>query len=211
MNIFKHTGAALLAAFLAGTSAHPAAPQTVFQQTLRIDRGFDGLLRHDGTVFNASQLAGKPTLVFFGFTSCSTICPVALNTMTLAAEELERRYGKPAVPNLILVTTAPEHEGTDQLKAYLANFHPGFVGLAAQKGAFSSAPDVQGRVQQIESVLNTFGAERVGHHSPFAYLMNGQGRFIGKPLRTQDTPERLAEEIAALLDLKTDLAATPSP
>ena len=211
MSIFKHTGAALLAAFLAGAPALPSYSQTPAQQHLRMDSGFNGLLRHDGTVFNTSQLAGKPTLLFFGFTSCGTICPTALNALTLAAEELERRHGKDAVPNLLLVTTAPEHEGTDHIAGYLKHFHPGFIGLAAQKDAFSSDPQVVAKVQQIERLLEKFRVVRDSHHSPFAYLMGGDMRFLGRPLNTQDSPESLASTIAALLDLKTDVAARPQP
>jgi cytochrome oxidase Cu insertion factor (SCO1/SenC/PrrC family) len=214
MKVSLNTGAALLAAFLA-TTALPGGvrAQTPAQQTLSMSSSFDGLLRHDGTVFNRRQLAGKPTLLFFGFVSCGTICPTALNTITLAAEELEKRYGKDAVPNLLFVTTLPGHEGADQIAAFLKNFDSRFIGLAAQKGieALSGDRAALAKVQQIESVLEQFRAVRLDHHSPFAYVMGADGRFIGKPLNTQDSLESFVRSIAATLKLDTDLAAKPSP
>src|SRR5690606_25579706 len=106
-------------------------------------------------------------------------------------------------------------EGADQLKAYLKtrNAHPDFIALAAQQGieALLNDPQALAKVQQIETLLDRFGAVRGGHHSPFAYLMGADGRFVGMPLNTQDGPEALVQAIAKTLGLKTAFAATPSP
>lgn len=204
----KKISAALIAAFLSAAFPADAFPQTAAQQNLIIGKGFDGLVRHDGTVFNHRQLAGKPTLLFFGFVSCGSICPTALQTITLAAEDLAKKYGADKVPNLVFVTTRPTHEGADQLAGFLKNFHPGFIGLGAQKGIESlmGDPVALSKVQQIEMLIERFRVVRGDHHSPFAYLMDADLRFIGKPLNTQANPEQLAAEMSKILNLKTDLA-----
>lgn len=214
MTPFTKLGAATLAAFLVTSQMSPPAlaQMTQAQRDIRMDNHFDGLLRHDGKLFHQRDLAGKPTLIFFGFTSCGSVCPMGLNTITLTAEELARRHGSAAVPNLLFVTTLPTHEGAEMLAGYLRHFHPDFIGLTAQKGieALQGDPAALRKVQQIENVLDRFRVVRAGHHSPFAYLMDGQGHFLGKPLNTQDGPDKLAAEIAALLNLKTDLAVYPA-
>lgn len=209
--------AALIAAFMAAAPAlslpYPAAAHSPAQRTLSLDSGFDGLIRHDGSAFDRRQLAGRPTLIFFGFTSCGTICPTALNAITIAAEELEKQYGAASVPNLLFVTTLPTHEGADQLKGYLKHFHPGLIGLGAQQGIEALTGDAAAlaRVRQVERLIERFRSVRNDHHSPFAYLMDGQGRFVGTPLNTQDDPLILAQSIARTLGLNTDLAARPAP
>lgn len=214
----RRMAVALMAAFvaaapLAAFAHHPAPAQTPAQRMLTLDSGFDGLIRHDGSLFDRRQLNGRPSLLFFGFTSCGTICPTALNTITIAAEELEKLYGRENVPNLLFITTLPSHEGADQLKGYLRHFHPGLIGLGAQQGieALTGDANALARVRQVERLIERFRSVRNDHHSPFAYLMDGQGRFVGVPLNTQDDPLKLARDIAAILRLKTDMAAHPLP
>ncbi|MCD8498298.1 MAG: SCO family protein [Alphaproteobacteria bacterium] len=212
-NKISNITAAIMAAFVTATALPaPALPQTTAQQTLSLGSKLDGLMRHDGTVFNQNQLVGKPTLVFFGFISCGSICPTALNTITLAAEELERRYGKDKVPHLLFMTTQPTHEGADQIASFLQHFHPDFIGISAQKGIEALLGDrtALARVQQIDGVLSQFRAMNADHHSPFAYLMDSQGRFI-RLLNTQDDYSIFVRQITDALKLDQTMAVHPLP
>lgn len=194
-----------------GSAPPQTASPSAAQRNLAIGPAFDGLLRHDGQVFDRRQLAGKPTLIFFGYVSCSTVCPVALNTITLAVEELERQYGRDAVPNILFLTTLPEQEGTDQVADFIQHFDPRIVALAAQKTAFGRDPATLKRVRQVEALLTQFRIVRDDHHAPFAYLMGADGRFVGRPLNTQNAPEEMARAIAGLLRLSPRQNAAPAP
>lgn len=186
-------------------------PQSPAQRSLMIGPAFDGLLRHDGSVFNRRDFAGKPTLIFFGYVSCSSVCPIALNGITLAMEELEKQYGRDAVPNILFITTLPEQEGTDQVADFIQHFDPRIIGLAAQKSAFAGDPATLARIRQIETLLDNFRIVREDHHSPFAYLMDAGGRFVGRPLNTQNSPEDLARMIANILHLSPRSSNSPAP
>lgn len=213
----KSGAAALVLAASLSSGVFPVAAQaqrpTAAQSGLALDKGFDGLWRQDGTPFDHRQLAGKPTLVFFGFVSCGSVCPTALQSMTVTAEDIAAKYGKENVPNLLFVTTLPEHEGAQQIQAFLKNFHPSLIGLSAQKAgeAFLGDSAALQKVQQIEKLLERFRIVRDGHHSPFAYLVGPDLKFIGKPLNTQDGPDRMAAEIIRLLGLDKKAGLNPAP
>lgn len=63
-------------------------------------------------------------LVFFGYTSCPDICPIALGTMDHAKMIL---INKPLV--LIFITIDPERDTPERIKNYLSNFKSPIVGL----------------------------------------------------------------------------------
>jgi len=69
---------------------------------------------------------GKVVVVFFGYTQCPDVCPTTLAELAqvkkLLGADGDRVQG-------VFVTIDPERDTAELLKAYVANFDPGFVAL----------------------------------------------------------------------------------
>lgn len=72
------------------------------------------------------DFADSVTVVFFGFTSCPDVCPSTLLRLKQARAALgaEAQHVK-----VVLVSVDPQRDSREQLRAYLDNFDPSFVGL----------------------------------------------------------------------------------
>jgi protein SCO1/2 len=87
------------------------------------------LTDQDGQPVSLSQLQGKWTVLFFGYTFCPDICPTTLAQLRQIKSGLPRE----AVDKLriVLVSVDPDRDTPQQLKQYLAYFDEQFVGLRA--------------------------------------------------------------------------------
>ncbi|MFS2156328.1 SCO family protein [Pseudomonas sp. Pseusp122] len=87
------------------------------------------MTNQDGQAVSLSELKGKWTLLFFGYTFCPDICPTTLAQLRQIKSELP----KEAVSNLrvVLVSVDPNRDTPQQLKQYLGYFDKDFVGLSA--------------------------------------------------------------------------------
>lgn len=85
------------------------------------------LTDQDGQPLSLSQLKGKWTVLFFGYTFCPDICPTTLAQLRQIKSELPRE----AVDKLrvVLVSVDPDRDTPQQLKQYLGYFDKEFVGL----------------------------------------------------------------------------------
>lgn len=84
------------------------------------------LTDQDGRARSLADFKGKVLVVFFGYTQCPDVCPT---TMAEVAE-VKRSLGADGDKvQGVFVTIDPERDTAALLKAYLASFDPGFVGL----------------------------------------------------------------------------------
>jgi protein SCO1/2 len=79
----------------------------------------------DDKVFNNSSLKGQWTLMFFGFTSCATLCPTTLAELAKMYRILEHKKIK-QLPNVVMVSIDPERDTLDKLSQYMSAFHSNF-------------------------------------------------------------------------------------
>ena len=111
------------------TACSPSTSKPVFQS---IDltgadyaKGFT-LADHTGKARSLADFAGQVVVVFFGFTQCPDMCPTALAELA----EVKRLLGKNGSKMQgIFITLDPERDTPEVLKAYVANFDPGFLAL----------------------------------------------------------------------------------
>ena len=116
---------------------------------------------------------GKPSLVFFGFTSCPDICPTTLFELTKGLEEL----GSDADHlNIVFITVDPERDTPQQLALYLASFDPRITGLSGTPKNISAAMRAY-RVYAHKVPLQ--GGDYTMDHTAAIYMMNSEGQFVG--------------------------------
>ena len=88
-------------------------------------QGFS-LADHNGKQRTLKDFSGKVVVVFFGFTQCPDVCPTSMAELAQVKELLGVDGDK---LQAIFMTVDPERDTPELLKAYMANFDPGFLAL----------------------------------------------------------------------------------
>ncbi|KAL8387524.1 hypothetical protein RB595_009845 [Gaeumannomyces hyphopodioides] len=149
------------------------------------------LIDQHGRPFSSTDLRGRYSLVYFGFSHCPDICPEELDKMAAMFDLVQAARPGALVP--VFVTCDPARDTPKVLKDYLAEFHEGFVGLTgtydqikamckAYRVYFSTPTDVKP------------GQDYLVDHSIYFYLMDPQGDFV-EALGRQHSPEQAAKII----------------
>ncbi len=76
--------------------------------------------------FNNASLLHHWTMVFFGFTSCPSICPTTMAELS-KMERLLEEQGVTPLPQVVLISLDPEHDSLERLKQYVTAFNPHFI------------------------------------------------------------------------------------
>ena len=155
-------------------------------------KGFE-LADHNGAQRTLADFKGKVVVVFFGFTQCPDVCPTALTDLA----EVKRLLG-PQGDKLqgIFVSVDPERDTPEVLKAYMANFDPGFL---AMRPTPAQLPEVA-RAFKIfyKKVEGQTPTSYTMEHSAGSYVFDTQGR-VRLYTRPAIGAQGLAEDIALLL------------
>lgn len=96
----------------------------------------------DGGRFTLAGAAGRPVLLFFGYTRCPDVCPQTLAKLTAALGELGAAADDVTV---VFATVDPAHDTAAVVDAYLADYDDrivGLVGTAAELARLAADYDV---------------------------------------------------------------------
>ena len=93
------------------------------------------LVDAQGRPFATADLEDRITLMFFGFTHCPDICPITLQTLALARDDLIERGVES--PDVLFVSVDPERDSPDRIRRYLDNFDPAFGGVTGPDEAIA--------------------------------------------------------------------------
>ena len=137
---------------------------------------------------------GKLLVITFGYRYCPDVCPTNLAAIGNALEKLSADQRKRFQP--IFITVDPERDTTENLKPYVQQFYPSFIGLA-------------GMPAQIEAVAKTFKVyykKVVGptpeaysfDHTSFIYVTDDHGEVI-KVFSYNSTIEEMADGLSHIL------------
>jgi len=137
----------------AGLGLTPAQPRPEFTLTDTAGRPY-----RFGTA-----TAGKPTLLYFGYTHCPDVCPTTLADIALALQAVPAPIRQQT--QVVFVTTDIKRDTPAVLKRYLGQFDPGlpnpFIGLtgsqpqidAAQVAAHVTLAQDDGQTHSAEVLL----------------------------------------------------------
>lgn len=73
------------------------------------------------------ETAGKPTLVYFGYTHCPDICPLTMSNIAVAKKQLPKSEQDEL--RVVFVTTDPARDTPAELGKWLKGIDPEFIGL----------------------------------------------------------------------------------
>lgn len=196
VSVRRQTLRALAATLVAGLLA-ACSPEALKFKSIDITgadyvKGF-ALPDHNGVQRSLADFKGKAVVVFFGFTQCPDVCPTALADLA----EVKRLLG-PQGDKLqgIFVSVDPERDTPEVLKAYMANFDPGFLAL---RPSMDQLPDVaKGFKVFYKKVEGPTPTSYTIEHSAGSYVFDPQGR-VRLYTRQAVGAQGLAEDIALLL------------
>ncbi|MBP6394851.1 MAG: SCO family protein [Giesbergeria sp.] len=153
------------------------------------------LTDHNGQRRSIKDFQGKVVIVFFGFTQCPDVCPTSMQELAQVKQELgadgDRLQG-------IFISVDPERDTLEMLKAYMANFDPGFLALRPTP---EELPALTKNFKiYYKKVDGTTPTSYTMDHSAGSYVYDPQGRLriyhrygSGAEALTQDVRTLLKE------------------
>ncbi|MCW2873963.1 SCO family protein [Actinacidiphila oryziradicis] len=109
------------------------------------------------------ETAGKPTLIYFGYTHCPDVCPTTMSDIAIAKSKLSK--AQQTALRVVFVSTDPTRDTPKRLTEWLNAMDKSFIGLTGdfttiQAGARSVGVDVEKPVKAKDgSITSTHGAQ----------------------------------------------------
>jgi protein SCO1/2 len=142
-----------------GAVINPPYPATDFKLT-----------DQTGQPFQLSELHGKVTLLFFGFSQCADICPATLAEF----KQIHAKLGNEAKnAAFVFITVDPEHDTPDVLIKYLAKFGPAITGLTGTRNQLLPVWKSYGVYQQ--GITSAVSLDSMVDHSSYVYVIDRSG------------------------------------
>ncbi|MDT0278171.1 SCO family protein [Blastococcus goldschmidtiae] len=118
-----------------------------------------------------AETAGRPTLLFFGYTDCPDICPTTMADVAVALRTVDPTIAEQV--QVVFVTTDPATDTPEVLGEYLGRFDAdlpvGFVGLTGDQEAIEQAqlsagvPLAEDDGRAHSALLLLYGADDAAH------------------------------------------------
>ena len=106
----------------------PPAPRTATILPAPGDVPEFALVDHSGSAIGRDVFKGHWNLVFFGFTHCPDICPLTLQVLADAKQQLAGK-GQDPLPRIVLVSVDPARDTPELLNQYVAYFGEDNLGI----------------------------------------------------------------------------------
>ena len=160
--------------------------------------GAFSLVNQDGQNVTEADFAGKPILVFFGFTYCPDVCPLSLDLLGAALDKLAETAPETAARlQPVFISVDPARDTPAQMKDYLSYFHPSLTGLTGSRAQIDAVKKAFRVYAARAKDTDANGHYNVDHSSLF-YLMDGDNRYLAHFTHNL-TPTQLAAGLAAKL------------
>ena len=140
-------------------------------------RGGDFTLNSSEGPLYLKDLRGSVVLLFFGYTSCPSVCPISLATMSsvfskMLPDDLKRAKA-------LFISLDPERDDVAVLKQYTGYFHPNILGLTEDIAVVIKVAEQYGIKYEKTFVPESTLGYVISHSSDIIVL-----GLDGKPRRT---------------------------
>ena len=153
------------------------------------------LVHQSGRPFTNNDLLGHWTFLYFGYSYCPDVCPLALTDLN----RLQRRLataGADGDTAYLFVSVDPQRDTPERLRDYVTYFNPKFQGATGSDEALS--PLIKALHAFYQRVDNPDAPERYTmDHTSTISLIDPQGRLRAIFTPPQD-PERMATDFLAI-------------
>lgn len=208
-NIHRHTVtvalavAALVAGMLISRSVDDerigAAGAAATSQSVRVleaPRILPDVQLRDATdsAWTPANLAGRWTLVFFGFTSCPDVCPDTLYKLSGAVGQLPEDLR----PTVLMVSVDPMRDTPEDLGRYVKWFNPAFEGVVGTNADIARLQTFANAMGAAFTYTPTEDGAYTVDHSAAVFLTNPDGH-LAAIFSTPHEPARMAEDLRRIL------------
>ena len=214
MRTKKFAAAALLAAATltlsaCGSGDDGAAPVTVVSEepgsdraATVLDKPFEKpdlvLTDTEGKTYDfREETAGRPTLIYFGYTNCPDICPLTMNNIAVAKKQLPK--AEQDALRVVFVTTDPERDTSAALGKWLKGIDPQVVGLTGdfdtiQAGARTLGISIEPPHKEKGKTVSTHGTQVIAFSpkTDGGYVLYGEDATVED--YTKDLPKIIKGE-----------------
>jgi len=125
----------------------------------------------DGKPLNLARFRGRVVLLAFGFSHCTVVCPVTLATLAGARKKLG---AVAADVQVVYVTVDPERDDAAQMRRFVRNFDPTFIGGVGTRAEIDAAQKSYGVSSKKEVFAS--GGYAIAHSSS-VYMIDRAGRL----------------------------------
>ncbi|MEU6417019.1 SCO family protein [Streptomyces spiralis] len=144
------------------------------------------------------ETAGRPTLLYFGYTHCPDICPLTMNNLAVAKKALPKAEQDKL--RVVFVTTDPGRDTPAELGAWLKGIDTQFIGLTGdfatiQAGARSIGISIEPTKKDKNGKLVSVHGTQVMAFSPKTdrgYVIYGEDTTVDD--YTKDLPKLIKGE-----------------
>jgi len=176
----------------------PAELQAVLWPAPRQLTAFE-LPEAGGKGLNLSRLADKWTLLFFGYTNCPDVCPMALSVMKAVYDDLAEYPQIQAKTQVVFVSVDPDRDSPAHVAEYVTYFDKSFIGVTG------SAEAINGLAKQmsagyIKEKPEDDGSYQVSHTGSI-YLIGPKQRIQGA-FSPPHKPKVITEQYLKILKLR---------
>ncbi len=139
---------------------------------------------------------GKATLIFFGYTHCTDICPATMADY----KKIKAQLGSQANDVLfVFISVDPERDTPEVVSQYVSNFDPSFVGLTGSQAELEPVWKIFG-VYVEKGIPNSMGDYEFSHSSRvYALDRNGDLRLT---YEFGADPQAITQDVEHLLKEK---------
>ena len=155
------------------------------------------LVDHNGQQFDQWSLSRKWTFMFFGYTFCPDVCPIALvdlndvyQKLVEEGEIIEKKFN--VNTQFVFVTVDPERDTVEEMKEYVYYFNKDFIGVTGKSEAIDSLAGPMGVAYRRVPGEDSEGDYLVDHSASFL-LIDPLGRLRATFPPPHD-PEQIAED-----------------
>lgn len=152
------------------------------------------LVNQSGASFDRSQLEGRWSLLFFGFTHCPGICPMTLTTLAQVKKQLSGKLPGEELPQVVLVSVDPERDTPERLAGYVTQFDPAFIGITGSDAAIDEFAGALGIAHKKVGA----GADYMIDHTAAITMVDPKGRRVAV-FSAPFTAEHLAADYLRVL------------
>lgn len=157
----------------------------------------DPVLRSPEGEVRLSDLRGRPTVLFFGYTHCPDVCPLTLARVARAKELMKPDAAERL--QVVMVTVDPERDSPETTDAYARRFDPDFRGLSGARE----------EIEQVASAFGIFHGRARGEagegerylvdHTASLLVLDEEGR-VRMMLGQELTAEEIARDLEWMLE-----------
>ena len=153
------------------------------------------LIDQNGQRMTDRDLAGEPSLVYFGYATCPDVCPTELADVAAATDIVAEKTDLNVKP--VFITVDPKRDTVENLSEYVPFFHDDMIGLTGSQQAVASVAKAY-RVYYAERPDANFPDGYSMDHSSYIYLLGKDAEFITY-FKYEDNPDHIAAGVACHL------------